>query len=250
MIEKITERLNGWFAQADRRSHGALGVLSSTAKRLGLVRAPEAAASLAYYALFTLFPLLILVVAVGHVLSYAATWSMGLSRRRSTGSSRWSATELIRNNLETLMQQRTSVGIFRLIALLWAASSFFAVLVQHINLAFPAARPGNVIRNRLFALLIVLLVLLLFMASLILSGITSVFRSAQIFSLLPTETVWETVSVVAAVGAVFSDVRGVVSLGADAYGELAGDVCRVRCVRPLRGNWQRCSSVGLFPVDC
>ncbi len=196
MLEKFTERLNGWFIQADARSHGTLGVLGSTAKRLSLVRAPEAAASLAYYALFTLFPLLILVVVVGT--SYLRSDVVyGAVAEALHGIFPVVGEELIRDNLETLMQQRTSVGVFGLVALIWAASSFFAVLVQHINLAFPAARPGNVIRHRLFALLIVLLVLLLFMASLILSGITSVFRSAQFFSLFPTETVWETVSVVA-----------------------------------------------------
>ncbi len=196
VIEKITDRFNAWFAQADRRSHGVLGVLGATAKRLGLVGAPQAAASLAYYALFTLFPLLILVVAVGTSYLRSDVVYEAVAEALN-GVFPVVGEELIRNNLETLMQQRTSVGIFGLIALMWSASSFFAVLVQHINLAFPTARPGNLIRNRLFALLIVLLVLLLFMASLILSGLTSVLRSIQIFAFLPSETIWKTISLLA-----------------------------------------------------
>ena len=193
MIEKLSDRLSTWLVRADARTRGALGILGATAKRLGLVRAPEAAASLAYYAIFTLFPLVLLIAAFGTSFLRSDVVYDAVAEALQ-GLFPVVGKELVEDGLERLMLQRTSVGLFGLIALLWAASSFFAVLVQHINLAFPAARPSGMIRHRLLALLIVLLVLLLFMASLILSGIASLLRSAQVIALLPSESLWRAIS--------------------------------------------------------
>jgi membrane protein len=192
-MEKLTRRLDTWFALADARTRGTLGILGATARQLSLVRAPEAAASLAYYAIFTLFPLLILLVALGtsflrsDVVYEAVANALG-------GVFPVVGEELIESALKSLMLQRTSIGVLGLISLLWAASSFFAVLVQHVNLAFPAARPSGLIRHRLLALLIVLLVLVLFIGALILSGAAGLLRSTQVFALLPGEPLWRSIS--------------------------------------------------------
>jgi hypothetical protein len=154
VIEKLSHRLSGWFVRADARTRGTLGVLGAAAKRLGLVRAPEAAASLAYYAIFTLFPLVLLLAAFGTLflrsdVVYEAVagelqvlFVVGRAGRRRPAGRCW----------------RTSVGLFGPLCGKRRASP----LVQHIT-AF-RRRPSGTI-DIACALLIVLQVLLLFMAS-------------------------------------------------------------------------------------
>lgn len=189
MRDDVADRLTAWFERMDARTGGWPGVLRSTMLRLNAVRAPEAAASLAYYAIFTLFPLLLLVMTSATsflrqdvVYEAVVEWMSGLLPVVED--------EFIRDTVSTLIVRSAPAGIIGLIALLWSASSFFAVLVQHISLAFPDARPGNLFRHRLLALLLVLAILLLFILSLVLSGAAGILRGASILTLFPTEPLW------------------------------------------------------------
>jgi membrane protein len=152
---------------------------------MAAVHAPEAAASLAYYAVFTLFPLLLLLVAFGSlflrsdvVMEAVTEW---VGRIFPVGR------DLISESIAELVRQRTSVGIIGLIALLWSASSFFAVLVLQINRAFPGSRAGNILRYRLLGLLIVFIVLVVFVASLVAGSVTGVIRSSAELLHVPAE---------------------------------------------------------------
>jgi membrane protein len=179
-MQKFFAGLARWFERADARSRGVLGYLRFTLTRMSAVHAPEAAASLAYYAIFTLFPLLLLVVAFSSrflrsdvVLEAVVEW---VDRLFPVGR------DLISESIGVLLSQRTSVGVLGLIALFWSASGFFAVLVLHINRAFPGGRPSNIVRHRLLGLLMVLVVLVAFVASLVVSGMAGVIRSSAVLS--------------------------------------------------------------------
>jgi membrane protein len=182
MVDEVVARLGAWFERADARTRGVLWILRATFVELGAERAQEAAASLSYYAIFTLFPLLLLLAA------FATSFLR--SEVVYEAVVQWIGTilpvveqDLIRESVQSVMRQSASIGLIGLVALLWSASSFFAVLALHINLAFPVARPSNMLRHRLLALLMVLVVFLLFILSLVLSGATSILRSARFLHL-------------------------------------------------------------------
>jgi membrane protein len=193
VIHDIVLQLTAWFDRADARSRGVLGILRDTLKRLSIVHAPEAAASLAYYAIFTLFPLLLLLVAGGAsflrsdiVQEQVVEWINAVLPVVNQ--------DLVRESVTKMMAQSASIRLIGLVALVWSASSFFAGLALNINRAFPAARPGSVIRHRLLALLVVLVVLVLFILSLIASGTANVLRRAGIIRFLPVESLGTTAS--------------------------------------------------------
>jgi membrane protein len=125
-------------------------------------RVPILAASLAYYATFSLFPLLLLAVAgFGFALSqYPNLRDEVLQFMRSLIEQVFpSAAELLNANLETfkttaLERLAQNAGISTLIALaglFWSASGFFAVLQMALTLAIPGSRNRTIWMQRAVA---------------------------------------------------------------------------------------------------
>lgn len=130
-----------------------MDIVGRAIRRFSNNRAPQAAASMAYYALFSLFPLLLVLVSVGsfvlerevvqkRLLEYVTT-TLPVSQ------------QLIRQNVERVLKLRGPVGIAGLIGLLWSATGFFNTLAHNINRAWPEADVRGFLERRLVALGIV-----------------------------------------------------------------------------------------------
>ncbi len=128
-------------------------VLRTAFRRLEQERGPEAAASMSFYAVFSLFPLLLLLVAIGsRVLVTADAHERLLDVvLRFMPVSR----EFVRQNVMDVVQARGAVGGIGILGLVWAATSAFGTLVRNLNRAWPATRPRNLLGERLFALAMV-----------------------------------------------------------------------------------------------
>lgn len=156
------------------RTGGALGVLIMALQRFNHVRGAEASASIAYYALFSLFPLLLLLVAVlgfvlvtvpspGQVVGFIAQ-AIPVSR------------SFLEDNLIQILQNRGASGVVGLIGLFWAASGVFLTLSRNINRAWPLANARSFLQGRLVAFAMVLVLFVLLILSVLIS---------TLFSLLP-----------------------------------------------------------------
>ena len=128
----------------------AAQVLVTAFHRLGHERAFEAAASMSFFAVFAMFPLLLLLVAViGGALSTPEAQERFLDAvLRLLPVSR----ELVRQNVLAVLRSRGGVGGIGAIALLWAASGAFGALVRNLNRAWPCAKHRNLWRERLVSL--------------------------------------------------------------------------------------------------
>ncbi len=60
--------------------------------------------------------------------------------------------QFIVQNLQQVLKQRTAVGIFVLVSLLWSASNMFNNLAYEINMAWPEAKERNFVQSRLVGL--------------------------------------------------------------------------------------------------
>ncbi len=142
-------------------------VFNDAIQRFVDTRAAEAAASITYYALFSLFPLLIiLIVAASFVLNSqdVQRWVMDFETQVVPVSQ-----QLLEKNIQRIFELRGTVGLVALVGLSWSATSALAVLVRNINLAWTEAKPRNFVESRLMALGIVggLVALLFFSSTLI-----------------------------------------------------------------------------------
>jgi len=124
-----------------------------TVKRAGEANIAQSAAGLAYYTLFSVFPLLLLLVSIGSTLlkdGGITARIVGFIDQTLPGSG-----ALIQENLPALEQGRAAIGLVGLITLFWSASNVFMVLSANVNRAWPGSQRRNYIRRRLVALGIV-----------------------------------------------------------------------------------------------
>lgn len=166
------------YMLGNRLTGGILGIVITTLKRFFQARAPEVAAGMAYYFIFSLFPLLIFLIALGsYVLetdqarAEVFAWLVELFP---------TATDLIDRNLQLVVTQRGPAGITALVGLLWAGSGAFNALARNINRAWPNAKPRGFFRGRLVALGMVLVLAILFFLAIFSNTVANVLSAFDI----------------------------------------------------------------------
>lgn len=142
-----------------------LGILRQSIERFTEMRGAEASASLAYYALFSIFPLTFILVAIlGFVLSsdeaYRQAVDFVLTIFPFSG-------DLIERNLTEVAKSRGALGIIGILGAVWSASGFFNTLARNVNQAWPTAKMRGLVHNRLIALGMIGALFLLLVLSLI-----------------------------------------------------------------------------------
>jgi len=164
----------------------SLKVLWDALGRFTNARGPETAAGLAYYAFFSLFPLLLSVVVAGSFILESERVYLQVVEFviEAFPVSR----EVIESNLRRVLELRGPVGLVGLIGLTWSASSVFTTLVRNINLAWPEAEPRNAFQERLAAFVIVGMLTVLLLLSFLSSTVLSLLAGLRV-------PLWEGVSV-------------------------------------------------------
>lgn len=123
----------------------------------------DLAAAIAYYAFFSIFPLLIwLIAAAGHVLKTEAAQARlrALLTETLPGSA-----DLVMRNVDAAVEIRGALGIFGLLALFWSASASFGAITRAVNRALGAKRPHPFFLSKLRSFLMTVAVSLLFILS-------------------------------------------------------------------------------------
>lgn len=123
------------------------------------------AAGMAYYTLFSLFPLLIVLVTIG---SYFIDASQASSRVTQLVISVIPVgQDLVERNIERILVLRNSIGTLGLIGLLWSGSNAFSMMVHNITSAWPVDERRKFFEKRLFGLaMVIIMILVLFVLTL------------------------------------------------------------------------------------
>jgi membrane protein len=124
-------------------------------------QAKDMAASIAYFSFFSLFPLLVGVVAGASLFLDRADIESRLDRMLA-GEFPGSA-DFLRSNIEALVDLRGAAGVASIVGLFWSASKMFGALSRGINRALevPKDHPFYLSKLRYFAMTIVVSLLLL-----------------------------------------------------------------------------------------
>lgn len=130
----------------------------------------EAAASIAYFTLFSMFPLVLSFVAVGSFFVDQATVEEKLITILPTMIP--VSQDFIISNIQQIFKLRGAVSALSLLGLIWSSTSVFSIIIRNINAAWPAASPHSFIRMRLWSLAIIAALALV----LILSSFSLTFR--------------------------------------------------------------------------
>lgn len=152
--------IKNWIRPSSLPGYSLIQILRLAIRRFGMLRGAEAAAGTAFYTIFSLFPTLLVVVAIGSfLLEREEVQRQILDIIRFTFPV---SPELIVTNIQEVLDLRGPVGVLGFIGLVWSGSGIFTILSRNINLAFPSATPRTFVQSRLigFAMLASLIVLL------------------------------------------------------------------------------------------
>ena len=126
------------------------GILKYTFETFSESNASQAAAGLAYYAIFSIFPFLLVIIVGG---SYFLNRQQVFQAVENLLQNIFpNAVNLITRNLNQVIQARGPVGIIGLLTLLWSATGFFTNLAYNINRAWQGAPRRNFFEKRLVGL--------------------------------------------------------------------------------------------------
>lgn len=153
-----------WWILANAMTDGLLYHLWRAIYRFSRQGLREAAA-LSYYAVFSLFPLiLLLLISIGTVLGPAAAHNQinGVLRLFLPAST----SSFIQDSLAEALKQRSGFGIVAGISLLWSGLGLFSGLSSALSRTFRDTNPRNTWQQRVFGLVIVLSLGALLLASL------------------------------------------------------------------------------------
>jgi membrane protein len=176
-IQKISNRLEHIYRRADDLSGGVLEVIRVTVERFTEERGSETAASLAYYAFFSIFPMILVFIVVGSF--FVDTEVVQIQLLNALQGTIPGAEDLVIQNINHVLRLRGAVSFVALISLVWSSTSVFNILARNINRAFPHAGLLDFIKGRLRGLIIFFglgLLLLLSLAASTLSGLIPVIE--------------------------------------------------------------------------
>ncbi len=161
-----TDRLKNSERSLEKR----FGVFDETAITFSRSRATQAAASLAYYTFFSIFPLMLLLILIG---SFFLDRQNMLQRvTQAVQGVLPVPQQFIVQNLQQVLKARAAVGIFVFVSLLWSASGMFLNLAYEINKAWPEAKERNLLQSHLIGIDMVLGLTVLLLLSIVLDSLT------------------------------------------------------------------------------
>ncbi len=138
----------------NERTHGWLGMLAGATKEALKPDSAITAAAIAYFAIFSLFPLTLLSVAI-------ASFSLGSLMDQHIIIQRLefiapALSQLLGKNIDEIIRVRGPVTIVALVSLIWSASTIFSTLNQTLNRIWDNKRSRPVWKQRGLAILFVL----------------------------------------------------------------------------------------------
>jgi membrane protein len=174
-LDRLAGRLNRLYLLANRTLRSYPAVLYRAILAFGKHDGPFVSAALAYYALLSLFPLLVfLITAASSFVSVQEAKRLVLEvvARYLPGS-----VEVASRTVEEILAARSTIGVVALVGLLWSASGVFGAIFRAVNRAWGDARPTPAWESRLMALAMTLILGLLFLLNLAMSTLLSILQS-------------------------------------------------------------------------
>ena len=145
-IQKFINRIKNVYRRLNELTGGVLGIIRRAFEGFSEQRGSEAAAGLAYYAFFSIFPMLLVFIVIGSFfIDRAVVQSRLLEILQGVIPG---AKEVVVENIDRVLQLRGTVTFIALVSLIWSATSVFNILAININRAFPKAGSLNFLTGR------------------------------------------------------------------------------------------------------
>ncbi len=154
----------------------------------------QAAASIAYYFLFSIFPLfLFTVIFLSYFLdiNYVQTELIRFVSETIPG-----AEVLITENLQSLLANRGSNSILATISLLWSGSGMVSSLIFNVQKAYPETNRRGYFINRALSIIFILVAILLIAALMVFSFVFNISDALAFFNIQLTRSIQIIINIV------------------------------------------------------
>jgi len=154
ILDNFVKKLRPIYRFINLRLNGALDVFRIAASSFSRERAPEAAASMAYYTFFSIFPMILVLVSfASFILKSQFVQDQILEYIVDIFPV---SPDLITTNIANVLSKRGAVGSIAIIGLMWSASNMFNTIALNIDRAWPNEVSHSFIERRMigFAILI------------------------------------------------------------------------------------------------
>ena len=173
-------KVRGWLDRL--ANHLRLGIAYRTIEKALQDRARDMAAAIAFYALFSIFPLLIGAVAISGYLLEDNSQAQARIYQFVDDSFPGSAS-LVRANVEAAVRRRGAMGAVGALALLWSATVAFGAITRCINRAWGTERNHPFYLSKARSFLMTLAVTLLILGSVAATAVVEILPELD-FALL------------------------------------------------------------------
>ena len=177
-LERLQTRLENVYARLDRRLGGRLSLLVRTALAFDQDDGPLMARSLAYYALFAVFPAVLVIVVVASAVLESEEAQQAVLALVSQYMP--IAQDVVLANIEQLLNSRETVGLFALVGLIWSASGVFSAVFRAVNRAWGIPKSKLVLSEKLYGLAMILVISLFFLLTLSIGPVVNLVRAWQV----------------------------------------------------------------------
>ncbi len=146
------------------------------------------AAGVAYYAVFSLFPLALVTIAVASFLLDEATVQQRLHEFMDDQLPGSTASDFVRTNIERLSTARGAIGVVAVVALLWSARAVFGAVHRVVNRAWKTTQPREFIAHQVAQVLGAAVGAVLFTLSAVFGVTGRLLARIDLFSAVPWGT--------------------------------------------------------------
>ena len=177
-FERLQTRLENVYARLDRRLGGRLSLLVRTALAFDQDDGPVMARSIAYYALFAVFPAVLALT----VVASAVLESEEVQKAVMTLVSQYMpiAQDVVLANIEQLLSTRETVGLIALVGLIWSASGVFSAVFRSVNRAWGIPKSKLVLSEKLYGLVAMLVFGSFFLLNLSIGPVLAIVRAWEV----------------------------------------------------------------------
>jgi membrane protein len=146
---RLRKRTSRIYTSADKKLGGWLSLLRATGREFQNDDGSTMAAAIAYYALFSFFPVVLLMITVSSFFFTSAT----AQKEVIAWAERYIPTsgDLIRANIGQILRARGAVSLLAILSLLWSGSGVFSALDRAVNRAWDVTELRLFWRQKLLA---------------------------------------------------------------------------------------------------
>lgn len=177
-METILQQLENSYLGLDRRLRGRVSLLVRTWLAFGRHDGAIMSTSIAYYGLFSLFPLILVLLSLAAPILVSP---QALHQLVTIVESYIpTAAGLVEQNLMQLLKVQSTISILSLISLIWSAPGVFSTIFQGVNRAWGNPKPKLFLAQRLYSFGAMVVAGVFLLASVGVSALANVVQTWQI----------------------------------------------------------------------